>query len=82
MFSKKHLTMARPLGMAAMVAMGLASCATYDDDFARVNSRLDQLDTRVQGAAESADRANSRLDQLEGRVQQIQTTSSANVPRG
>ena len=79
--TKKHLTMARSLGVAAVVAMGLASCATYDDDFARVNSRLDTLDTRVQDAAQSADRANTRLDQMEGRIQQIQS-SSGNVPRG
>ena len=79
--TKKHLTMARSLGVAAVVAMGLARCATYDDDFARVNSRLDTLDTRVQDAAQSADRANTRLDQMEGRIQQIQT-SSGNVPRG
>ena len=79
--TKKHLTMARSLGVAAVVAMGLASCATYDDDFARVNSRLDTRDTRVQDAAQCADRANRRLDQMDGRFQQIQT-SSGNVPRG
>ena len=79
--TKKHLTMARSLGVAAVVAMGLASCATYDDDFARVNSRLDTLDTRVQDAAQSADRANTRLDQMEGRIQQIQS-SAGPVPRG
>jgi murein lipoprotein len=86
--TKKHLTMARSLGVAMVVAMGLASCATYDDDFARVNSRLDTLDTRVQDAAqnaaaanEAAQRANTRLDQLEGRVQQIEG-STGRVPRG
>ena len=86
--TKQHLTMARSLGMAMVVTMGLASCATYDDDFARVNSRLDQLDTRVQSAAQSADsanqaaqRANTRLDQLEGRVQRLET-SPGRVPRG
>ena len=79
--TKKQLTTVRSLGVAMVVAMGLASCATYDDDFARVNSRLDTLETRVQDAAQSADRANTRLDQLEGRIQQIQT-SSGNVPRG
>ena len=85
--TKKHLTMARSLGVAAVVAMGLASCATYDDDFARVNSRLDTLDTRVQDAAQNAaaanqaaQRANARLDSLEGRVQQLET--SPRVPRG
>ena len=86
--TKKHLTTARSLGVAMVVAMGLASCATYDDDFARVNSRLDTLDTRVQDAAQNAaaanqaaQRANTRLDQLEGRVQQIEG-SSGRVPRG
>ena len=86
--TKKQLTTARSLGVALVVAMGLASCATYDDDFARVNSRLDTLDTRVQGAAasaeaanQSAQRANARLDSLEGRVQAIES-GSGRVPRG
>lgn len=86
--TKQHLTTARSLGMAMVVTMGLASCATYDDDFARVNSRLDQLDTRVQDAAQTAasanqaaQQANQRLDQLEGRVQRLET-SPGRVPRG
>lgn len=76
------------LGLAAVVALGLASCATYDDDFARVNSRLDQLDTRVQGAAQSAEaanqsaqQANQRLDQVESRIQQLETAPTR-TPRG
>ena len=86
--TKKHLTTARSLGVAMVVAMGLASCATYDDEFAGINSRLDQLDTRVQGAAQSAEsanqsaqQANQRLDSLETRVQRIES-SSGRVPRG
>ena len=86
--TKKYLTMARTLGVAAVLAMGLASCATYDDEFAGINSRLDQLDTRVQGAAQSAEsanqsaqQANQRLDSLETRVQRIES-SSGRVPRG
>ena len=86
--TKQHLTTVRSLGVAMVVAMGLASCATYDDDFARVNSRLDQLDTRVQDAAQNAasasqaaQQANQRLDQLEGRVQRLET-SPGRVPRG
>ena len=86
--TKQHLTTARTLGMAIVVAMGLASCATYDDDFARVNSRLDQLDTKVQSAAQSAEsanqaaqQANQRLDSLEGRVQQLER-APGRVPRG
>ena len=86
--TKKYLTMARPLGVALVVAMGLASCATYDDEFAGINSRLDQLDTKVQGAAQSADaanqsaqQANQRLDQIEGRVRQLEA-APRRVPRG
>ncbi|MFC5569261.1 hypothetical protein ACFPN1_04150 [Lysobacter yangpyeongensis] len=85
--TKQHLTKARTL-MAVVAALGLASCATYDDDFARVNSRLDQLDMKVQNAAQSAEsanqsaqQANQRLDQLEGRVQQLETAPSRK-PRG
>src|SRR3546814_12409551 len=56
--TKKHLTTARTLGVAIDVDMGLASCATYDDEFGGINSRLDQLDPKVQGAAQSAESAN------------------------
>ncbi len=86
--TKQHLTAARMLGVAVVAAIGLGGCATYDDDFARINSRLDQLDTRVQGAAQSAEtasqsaqQANQRLDQLESRVQQLET-APRRVPRG
>lgn len=86
--NKQHLTTARTLAVAIVVAMGLASCATYDDDFARVNTRLDDLDTKVQSAAQSAEsanqaaqQANQRLDSLEGRVQRLET-APGRVPRG
>lgn len=85
--TKQHLVMARTLGLA-IATLSLAACATYDDDFARINSRLDQLDSKVQSAAQSADaanqsaqRANQRLDQIEGRVQQLETAPSRK-PRG
>ena len=85
--TKQHLAMVRTLGVA-IVALGLASCATYDDEFAGINSRLDQLDTKVQGAAQSAEaanqnaqRANERLDQMESRVQQLETAPRRR-PRG
>ena len=86
--TRQHLKTARMLGVAAVAALALGACATYDDDFARVNSRLDQLDTQVQGAAQSAEaanqsaqRANQRLDQIEGRVQQLEQ-APARAPRG
>ena len=86
--TKQHLVMARTLGVAIVVTVGLAACATYDDEFAGINSRLDQLDTRVQGAAQSAEsanqsarQANQRLDQMESRVQQLEA-APRRVPRG
>ena len=86
--TRQHFTVARTLGVAIVATVGLNACATYDDDFARINSRLDQIDTRVQSAAQSAEaanqsatRANQRLDQLEGRVQQLET-GPRRRPRG
>ena len=88
MVSANHLRTARMLGVAMVATLGLSGCATYDDEFAAINSRLNQLDTRVQGAAQSAEsanqgaqRANQRLDQIEGRVQQLES-SPRRVPRG
>ena len=86
--TRQHLKTARTLGVALVAAVGFAGCATYDDEFAGINSRLDQLDTRVQSAAQSAEaanqsaqQANQRLDQIEGRVQQLEAAPSRN-PRG
>lgn len=86
--TQQHRTMARMMGVALVTAVALGGCATYDDDFAQINTRLDSLDTRVQGAAQSAEsanqgaqRANQRLDALEGRVQQIES-APRRVPRG
>ncbi|NDK38175.1 hypothetical protein DT603_04890 [Pseudoxanthomonas gei] len=86
--TKQHLVMARTLGVALVATLGLASCATYKEDFARINSRLDQLDTKVQSAAQSAEsanqsaqQANQRLDQIEGRVQQLEA-APGRKPRG
>lgn len=86
--TKQHLVMARTLGVAIVATLGLSACATYSDEFAGINSRLDQLDTRVQGAAQSAEsanqsarQANQRLDQMESRVQQLEA-APRRVPRG
>ena len=86
--TRQKLVMVRTLGVAIVATVGLASCATYDDEFAGINSRLDQIDTKVQGAAQSAEsanqsaqQANQRLDQLESRVQKIET-APRRTPRG
>ena len=86
--TKQHLATARTLALAIVATLGLGACATYDDEFAGINSRLDQLDTRVQSAAQSAEaanqsaqQANQRLDQIEGRVQQLEA-APRRAPRG
>ena len=86
--TKRHLVMARNPGLAIVATASLGACATYSDEFAGINSRLDQLDSRVQNAAQSAEaanqsatRANQRLDQMESRIQQLET-APARVPRG
>ena len=86
--TKQQLLMARKLGVAMVATLGLASCATYDDEFAGINSRLNQIDTKVQSAAQSAEsanqsaqQANQRLDQIEGRVQKLETVPGRK-PRG
>ena len=86
--TKQHLTMARTLGVALVAALGLAGCASYDDEFRTTTRRLDQLDRKVRGAAQSAEsanqsaqQANQRLDALEGRVQQLET-APPRKPRG
>ena len=86
--TKQHRGMARALAVAVVASVGLAGCATYADEFAGVNSRLDRLDTQVQNAAQnaesanqSAQQANRRLDQIESRVQQLES-SRGRVPRG
>ncbi|MFN4160911.1 MULTISPECIES: hypothetical protein [unclassified Stenotrophomonas] len=86
--TQQHLKMVRTLGIAIVATVGLSSCATYKNEFASINSRLDQLDTKVQGAAQSAEsanqsaqQANQRLDQIEGRVQQLEQ-APRRKPRG
>ena len=86
--TKQHLTTARMLGVAIVATLGLGGCATYGDEFANINSRLDQLDAKVQGAAQSAEsanqsaqQANQRLDQMEGRIQALEA-APRRAPRG
>jgi len=86
--TRQQVVMARTLGVAIVATVGLSGCATYADEFAGINSRLDQLDSRVQSAAQSAEsanqsaqQANQRLDQIESRVQQLEA-APRRTPRG
>lgn len=86
--SKQQFAMVRTLGLAVLVSVSLGACATYKDEFAAINSRLDSLDSKVQSAAQSAEaanqsaqRANQRLDQIEGRVQALEAAPHRK-PRG
>jgi murein lipoprotein len=86
--TKKNLATARAVGVAILATAMFSGCATYRDEFATINSRLDQLDAKVQNAAQSAEsanqsaqQANQRLDQIEGRVQKLES-SPRRVPRG
>lgn len=88
LMTKRYLAKARTLGVAIVVTLGLGACATYKEEFAGINSRLDQLDTKVQGAAQSAEsanqsaqQANQRLDQIESRVQKLEA-APRRAPRG
>lgn len=86
--TQQPLKMIRPLAVAIIATVSLGACATYKEDFANINTRLDQLDVKVQGAAQSAEsanqsatQANQRLDQIEGRVQRLET-APRRTPRG
>ncbi|WMJ69417.1 hypothetical protein [Stenotrophomonas sp. 24(2023)] len=86
--TSQHLKVARALSVALITTVSLGACATYKDEFATINSRLDQLDVKVQGAAQSAEsanqsaqQANQRLDQIESRVQQLEK-APRRTPRG
>ena len=87
--TKQHINAARAIPVAIVATVSLGACATYKDEFATINSRLDQLDVKVQGAAQSAEsanqsaqQANQRLDQIEGRVQQLERAPVGRKPRG
>jgi murein lipoprotein len=85
--TKQHLTKARIAGVVLVATLTLSACATKEDIEA-INLRLDQIDSRVQSAAQSAEsanqnaqRANQRLDQMEGRIQALES-QPARAPRG
>ena len=84
----QHMKTARALAVALIATVSLGACASYKNEFATINSRLDQLDVKVQGAAQSAEsanqsaqQANQRLDQIEGRVQQRKGTCRPQAAR-
>jgi len=86
--NRQSLKAVRVLGVAIVAAVGFSGCATYDDEFANINSRLDRLDTQVQSAAQSAEsanqsaqQANQRIDQIDARVRQLEA-APRRTPRG
>lgn len=86
--TKQKLSMVRMAAVAIVAAVGFSGCATYDDEFVVINTRLDQLDAQIQGAAQSAEaanqsaqQANRRLDTLEDRVERLEA-GAPRVPRG
>ena len=59
---KNHAASARVVAVIMLGGLGLSACAStsyVDEKIAGVNSRIDQLDARVQTAAQRADAANS-----------------------
>ncbi len=44
--TKQHINAARAITVAIVATVSLGACATYKDEFATINSRLDQLDVR------------------------------------
>jgi outer membrane murein-binding lipoprotein Lpp len=91
---KNHAASARVVAVILVGGLGLSACATQDyvdQQIAGVNSRIDQLDARVQTATQRADAANAaaqaaatdartanqRIDQLGGRVDRLEQTPAA-----
>ena len=67
---------ARALGVAIVAAVGFSGCATYADEFAAIDSRLDTIEARVQTAAQNAEAARhagrTRFERLDAAFQRIQ----------
>jgi len=49
--TKQQINAARAVTVAIVATVSLGACATYKDEFASINSRLDQLDVKVQQLA-------------------------------
>ncbi len=79
---KKHAASARVVAVILAGGLGLSACATteyVDEQIAGVNSRIDQLDARVQTATQRADAAASAAQSANAAAQQAATDArSAN----
>ena len=86
------------LGMVAAIALGglsLSGCATYEDEFAAINSRISAVDAKATDALQRADaanaaaaaaaadarNANTRLDALTTRVDVWEQQAVTRQPR-
>ncbi len=87
------------LAAASLAALFVSACATkadMEEAMMPVNSRLDQIDQRVQAAAQSAEganqsatqaatearNANQRIDQINSRIDTMETQAATRTPRG
>lgn len=87
------------LAAASIAALAVSACATKSDiqeAMTPINSRLDQIDQRVQSAAQSAESANQaatqaatdartanqRIDQINSRIDTMEQQAATRTPRG
>jgi murein lipoprotein len=59
--------------VVSIAALGLGACASYDDDFAAMNGRMDQLDSRVQTASQNAEAASASAQSANSAAQAAAT---------
>ncbi len=73
---KNHAASARVVAVILVGGLGLSACVTQDyvdQQIAGVNSRIDQLDARVQTATQRADAANSAAQSASAAANQAAT---------
>lgn len=77
---KNHAASARVVGVILLGGLGLSACATngyVDEQIAAVNSRIDQVDGRVQTAAQRAEAANSAAQAAATEARNANTAAQA-----
>jgi len=75
---KKHAASARVVAVIILGGLGLSACAStqyVDEKIAAVNTRIDQLDGRVQTAAQRAEAANASAQAAASSAQAANTAA-------